>query len=296
MIAANPPIGRVGVALAEISKTTTSPSPGFWKFALGGRKSLTCTARAEEGWLTLRTLLAGDRRLNATSADRTWHLLGLGAGLPGGAKYALDGRSRMCVRAEVPIDPDEGADIERVAEAAEGFRAAAKRYGDRKRNRAHSGNGPAPVPAEGEDALCDIERLCDEADWPYVTRSNGRIMAELDVPGRFHQAIIAKRNDVLHIATHLHVGASAPPVCRRAVGLLLLTLNGAVRMARAVAADDGELEPRIEVVQAWCPTAAQLVHALNALSVACRICGSEVEGLLDEIVAAEFLKARGWSS
>jgi hypothetical protein len=56
------------------------------------------------------------------------------------------------------------------------------------------------------------------------------------------------------------------------------------------------LKPRIEVVLAWCPTIAQLIHALSALSVACRHCCSEIEALLEETVAVEFLKARGWSS
>ena len=86
--------------------------------------------------------------------------------------------------------------------------------------------------------------------------------------------------------------------CRQALAVALLTICGIIRMARATAREnDGQAAARFEVVFSNAPCSGELVHALAALSVACRLCGKEVKVLQEEEeVAREYLAVRGWPS
>jgi hypothetical protein len=73
----------------------------------------------------------------------------------------------------------------------------------------------------------------------------------------------------------------------------MLTLNGAVRLVRGILAQSsGQLTCGLEAGFGTTPNAAEIDHALAALSVACRICGRGVNALLDEAVARQYLAVR----
>jgi hypothetical protein len=67
-----------------------------------------------------------------------------------------------------------------------------------------------------------------------------------------------------------------------------------VRLARATAEERaGRTAVRFEVVFVSPPCAAEMAHALSALSVACRLCGREAKVLQqDEGAAEEYLALR----
>ena len=77
--------------------------------------------------------------------------------------------------------------------------------------------------------------------------------------------------------------------------LLLLTVEARNRL-KAVAEKHGEsFVLRCEAPLSETPPSPELVHALSALSVACRLCGKEVSHLTDKKIAEGYLAVRGWS-
>ena len=120
----------------------------------------------------------------------------------------------------------------------------------------------------------------------------------LDASGDFWQALVERRPDGIRVAAPVGALAMASDEVRNSIAVLLLTLNGVLRFARAAGEEQkGQVAAHLEALLPHFPSAEELGHALAALSVGCRLCGREVEVLQNDLVVArEYLVARGWSS
>jgi hypothetical protein len=286
-------------ALSKSAHSATRRGPGQWDLALKNGEILSARAWLEEEWLHL----AADTGDAAGTAARTaqagaslaWSCLQRNGTLPGAVKYALDPQARLQIRAETPLLVDQTeTDIRaRVAEICEGIQAASHQL----RNGAARKRPPrATREAAQDDNPVDLGTLCGEAGWPFTERSSGKLAVALDAADGFYQATLECRSEGVHVSAGLGTLALTSEDARAAVAVLLLTLNGVVRMVRAAAeACDGQSALRLEVRLGRRPAAGELGHALSALSVGCRLCAREAEVLEDRDIAAEYLALRGVS-
>jgi hypothetical protein len=158
---------------------------------------------------------------------------------------------------------------------------------------------PAAPTATDSPGTADVEpinlkQICAEAGWPFVERASGKLAVELEVANGFYQALLVPTGRGVQIGCDLAT-CDAAPLCRQAIGGLLLAASAAVRLVRAAIAP-GEVPPvaRFEVVFASAPCPLELANALESLSVACSHCGEEVNMLQDHAVAQRYLELRGW--
>jgi hypothetical protein len=237
---------------------------------------LTPELHREDGWLLYAALVP------AQSPRDPEQLLAWSSALPGGCKFARGGaRTELRVQAELPALAECA---ERVAGVEAGFAAAAARL------------GLGAAPAEHEAMLAfepspDLAALCREAGWPFEERADGSLAVDLFVPGAYLAALVEARADRVTVEAELvrlpDAGAS-----REALAALLLRVNGAFRMVRAVLAP--ESRALLEVSLPLTANAAELGEAIAALAVAARHCALEARLVaIDAALARAFLERCG---
>jgi hypothetical protein len=90
---------------------------------------------------------------------------------------------------------------------------------------------------------------------------------------------------------------AAKEASRHALAVFLLTISGALRMARGYAeAADGHESYGFQVCLPDAPASEEIGHALAALSIAYRMCARETDVLLDAAAARCYLAARDSST
>lgn len=262
---------------------------GQWRLALPKRKG---TARMDEHWLVLELRLRRGRKL------APFALLERNAALMGNAKHVMLGDASIRLRADVPV---RGVPIRGPCGIATPIREAVAAL-------AHAGGALLPLaPTVYEpsgvarrDAVerADLARLCGESGWPYTQRFGGSLGVDLEVSGRaFYQAIVSHQpSDRIRLGVDLVRGGEVAGAEQHklAVAVLLLSVNGLVRMARAIIRQtDQRFSAGFEASLSSRPSLAEFVHALSALSIACDMCGREVEALMeDAALARSFLEIR----
>ena len=209
--------------------------------------------------------------------------------LPSGVRFALLPDARfVSLQAEIAIDHETNL-IARVAETCAGFHNAWVKVHGNKEERAEAlSTCSAPV----TEKTCDLPSLCREAEWPFTERPDGRVAVVLDTPRDTAFAMLTQcPGKGVRIAVELMSAEVLAEPCQQALGLMLLTIGGVVRMTRAVAEQNADRAiVRFEVNFGSPPTATELTHALSALSVAVRLCRREMEVLQqDERIAKEYL-------
>ncbi len=279
------------VAAALGAYGTPLKGRGQCRLALPKRKG---TARIDERWLVLEFPLRRGRKL------APFALLEHNAGLMGNVKHVMLGDASIRLRADVPV---RGVPIRGTLGIATPIREAVAAL-------AHAVGGgallplaptvcePSSVASQDPVERADLARLCGESGWPYEQRSNGSVSVELEVSGRaFYQAVVSHQpSDRIRLAVDLVRGGEIAGADQHklAVAVLLLSVNGLVRMARAVIRQtDQRFSAGFEVSLSSRPSLAAFVHALSALSIACDMCGREVEALMDDAaLARSFLEIR----
>jgi hypothetical protein len=258
----------ITAALAKCATSIDASARQRWAFTLSNGSELAASARVRDGWLALQAPLDA---VSPPTPDRLWELLASNATLGGGVRFALGGRHGTSARAELPLD-DEVDLGRRIIESCGGLKAASDLL---------RGTPETPVQrAAGELAPEALRELCRQSGWPVVERDPARFAVDLDVPDAFVQALVVPRADgSLSVVTPLLAEgqpAEPAPICRQAVGLLLLRVCGVIRMARGAAErHEGTPQARFEVVFESAPCAAELAHAFAALSIACRVASRE---------------------
>ena len=254
-----------------------------WSFALANGRALPVTALIEEGWLALEAPLE-----EAAAGTPLFRLLEWNGQLDGPGKFVAVSGGALQLRAEIALD--EAVDIAgRLHQSCAGFRAALGRsHGESPA--AHAVIGPGPIEAGG----AQLRQALGESGWAFTERAGGRLAVELEAREGFYQALVEQRGvGGVRLWVELARAQALSAASRQALGLLLLTAGGALRPARGAAeAGDGQMALRLEVDFATPPGAAELGHALAALSVGCRLCGEEVKLLEDESIAGRYLRIR----
>jgi hypothetical protein len=97
----------------------------------------------------------------------------------------------------------------------------------------------------------------------------------------------------LELSVELVRANAAAEMSRQALAVFLLTVSGALRMARGYAmAADGQESYGFQVCLPAAPAAEEIDHALAALSIAYRMCAREADVLLNDAAARCYLAAR----
>jgi hypothetical protein len=277
----------VASALGTVATDLVRHGPTGWRCTTGNGRRLPVHAVLEDGWLALTAPCDGQRDPLASAAG-AWNLLHANASFGGDAHVALGAGDRPIVRAHVWIDPDLVL-ADRIAAALDGLAGVAARL------EKPPGAPPSMPEGDGGQALLDaFEASCPETGWCVRRREDGAIAVDLAVPGACHQAALAPRGGAVTAAVSLvedeTVAAPLAETVRHALALLLLRASGALRMVRAAATEDA---PRFEVACATPSSAAEISHALAALSVACRLAGAEAAVLRhDADVATTYVRTR----
>jgi len=259
-------LGRCGTPVAEAAGAAWS---------VGGIR-----VRWEDPWLSFTASANGAA---GGGRDAAWELLRGQGSLPAACRYALATSGEWIVVGEVAagVAPDLDA---RCAEIVAGLGAA------------RTARPPAPpaVVATGERAGA----LVAEIGWDATRRPDGRLAGRLPdlEPSRWAEASGDGTGGV-RLSVEIASFPAPARVTRHALVDVLLAAGRFVRYARpGIEERDADCAVRFETRLASDATAAELRHALAALSVACHACADEVSVLGDEIVAKEFLAVRGESS
>lgn len=299
----------IAEALKQCAATVERRGSGHWQFAVVNGSAIPATARILDGWLILDAEI--ERRPQSVDL---WSLLRWNARLAPFNKFALTPGARAArLRAEIPLaaESDAAADLSaRVADVYAGFRAALHGAHDRRveshvaasnrdpesATRADDDESATRADAESARLASGLPPLCAEAGWAFTERAAGKLAVDLEAPGAFYQAFLEARQNSLHVSVELTRLDEYSPLSRRALGVLLLSASGVVRLVRAaIAEQEGRATARLEARFDALPCASQLHDALAALSVACRLCGEEARAVQDEWVAARYLAASGFA-
>ena len=261
----------VEAAFVEVFGSAVQPFHGCWNLPLDD----SCvTAHVEDIWLVMTGPVVAD----ADPLD----LLTRNGALRGGVKFGRNGR--LEARVEIPMDEDASVATS-IREAWNGFETALAAIHDGER---------ASAPGESPVSQDFLTAACVEAGWPSTPRSDGSLAVELEARGAFVQASLSPGDGVVRASVALASFQASETESVSAICQLLLEAACGVRMARPVVETrDGEMKPRFEVVLAAPPDAAQLAHALSALSIAFQHCGEEVKALQKKDVARKYLALRG---
>jgi len=289
---------RIDRSLRKCAQSVTREGPEKWDVALRNGELLAARVWLDRDWLHLAAGPGESVTMAELGQELAWSWLRRNGTLPGGAKYAIDPRGNPQIRAEMLLRPEESeTDLRaRLGDLCAGVQIAAEHV----RESTATAIPPMAVPATVADtAPYDLRPLCEEVGWPFTARASGKLVFTLDTAGDFHQATLARGAENVRLTADLGTPARwASENARAAVALLLLTLGGVARMIRPAGEDcDGRSAVRLEAHLGPCPLAGELAHALAALSVACRLCGREVEVLRhDNEIAVAYLVSRGLSS
>ncbi len=267
---------QIGAALASCGDAEELGA-NRWRLDLGGPASF---VEWEGEWLRFDCSVAS----RPTSETRSfWHLLSLQHALPPGPKLIAPRGAALHLLADVDVaaSSDIAADVRRMCVTMRDAHEALRR--------------PSPQPgSEPDDATALSESLrqsCSECGWKVTNRGARRLAVDLAITGDFAQATVERRRGVIVADAAVTDDEVSSEVCREALGLLLLRLNGAVRLVRASVRPEA-LAPYLEAYASDDPGAAALDRLFSALSVAWSMVGREARVLAeDESLARLFLKS-----
>ena len=319
----------IAISLARCASSVKRAGNAQWEFALTNGKPLGVSARLIEDWLVLDAALP-DRIERGGWFD----LLRLNASLQGLGKFVLipDGRptnfslshaaataadcklrkTEVCrasryvhLRADIPLPADEesesdyqdalsGGLMTRLQETCAGLKSAFQSV--REEKTANHTVPPSPVDLEGkvDSRVEELRRLCRATGWPFIERSAGKLMVDLDVRSAFYQAAFEQSAEGAHVSVEVAHFENLGDASCQALGLLLLAMGARVKLARPSIMQNGnQVIARFEVRFATMPAVVELTHAFSSLSVACALSGREAHAIQDEVIARNYLATTG---
>ena len=282
---------RIAEALKTCASSFLRPGNGRWELSLSNGKELPVTLRLANDWLLFDAPVS-DR----ITREDLWRVLNLNSSFSGFCKLILTPRRSVHLRAEVPLsDQDSGFDEQDTIES--NLEASLGRTCSSLKTAFGIFQGAAPEPAAqtgpGEDRVEELRRVCAELEWPFIERSAGKLMFQLEDQNGFHQAVVEQQHSGARLSVEILRFDDLKPLSRQALGALLLITGAHVRMARSSV--DEHSTGRFEVSFAALPAVNELKHALSSLSVACAMCAEEALILRDENIAQQYLAYTGLS-
>ncbi len=256
------------------------------------------TARCEADWLVLDAPLPEERHRSNLAGreigEAAATLLTLNALLPLGWKYAMVGHADLRIRAERPTPTEADEMAAQLAKLESDYASIVESLADTP------DGSPPEAPPSSITASPETANLCHEAGWPFEERDDGGLIVDLGVPGAFVPALIEVRASRISIEAII---ATVPPerIAEEryfALASLMLRVNGAFRMVRAVSRDTqnggeipGERRVLLEAPLPLDAGSAEFDRALGAVAVAARHCAAEAESLLaDALLARAYLR------
>jgi len=288
---------QIAMALGRCAASVKQAGSGHWEFALANGKPLGVSARLFEEWLLLDAPMT-DR----IARDGWWHMLRLNATLQGLSKFVLmpDARS-VHLRADIPLPEDEDSESDcgsqldgvlttRLLETCAGLKAAYRSFRSEKMSEHSMPASRVNPEGPGKNRVDELRRLCGDAGWPFIERSAGKLMIDLDVRSGFYQAAVEQQEEGAEVAVEIVRSEALGETSRQALSLLLLGTGALVRLARpSIEEKENQIVMRFEVRFTTTPTAVELAHAFSSLSVACAMSGREARALQDEVIARDYL-------
>jgi hypothetical protein len=275
--------------LARYAQECQQVDADRWLLALTNGQLLTVSARRDEGFL----LLDADTGISP-APERLVPLTGRSRELPAAVKFALRGSNMLRLRAEFPLPEETDRAADRVREHLDGMRSALHCVHDWVSCETAGAEVACPEPEGGGQAIPgSLTESLREAGWQYHERPGGALMADLETGIQFLQAEIHSCGAGARFRVTLYRNDAAGDAAQQALCLYLLKANAALRYARAFLQRAGEgISAGFEVRVESGPSAAEVGHALAALSVAGRQCAGEMEVLKDGAVADIYRSAR----
>jgi hypothetical protein len=275
---------RIYASLAQSVPCCRRARRNRWEFGLAGADGVAGSAAMEDGWLLLRFPLHAE-----WDGVDDWSLLIRNAALEGLCKFVRDPfRFRRELHADLPLDSEEALELlpGRMRKTLEGFQSLLGR--SRRR--------PKAVAADSTSAPAgrfSLAGLLQETGWPFIERSTVQFAVDLEVPGRFVQALVEDHGGGgVTVRVEAAKYDSLAPSQRSALAFFLLAAGGMVRMARSSLLESGaSVVARLEVSLS-APGPTDLDHALSAVSVASDLCVREAGCLGREQVAEIYGTAR----
>jgi hypothetical protein len=270
--------------LSRCATAVTEASPLAWRLT-GSDGAEAITARWEEPWLLFETVANGaapapesDRR---ATTDASWELLRRQEALPATCRYGQGSGASLRVFGEVAFEDtaDAGARCEEIVRGLEAAR--------RRKPEFRSTAAPAPE-------ATDLTRLCEEIGWSVNQRPDGRLVGSLPGVKPSPSAELSAADFGSRLSTEITTLSELGEASRQALGEVLLRLGRFARFTRPTihTHDDGSAV-RLETRLPRPATAAELRHALTAITAAFGACAQEVNVLRDETIATEYLTVRG---
>jgi hypothetical protein len=268
----------IGATLDKVATKVTALGGGVWTFALLNGRPFGARAVVRDGWLTVGAPLGTIGGAGASRRE-AWDVLAQNALLGGGVRQILTGGVELGVCADLALDADLDL-ATRIHDACRGIEAAKGGL---------SAGAPLPAAAPDAPAPSELAAICRQTGW--TIRDGERLAVDLDVPAGILTAEIAAARGAVTVAVPLFDEAvdDATPVCRQALATLLLRTSAVVRMVRATTIPGAP--PCFAVSCPGRPSAAELAHALGALSVACGVAAREAHLLRhDDTLARRYVE------
>ena len=275
--------------LSRFAQQCDRVDAGHWRLALTNGRSLSISVRLDDGFL----LFDADAGIRPAAEDLA-PLAERSSELPAMVKLALRrGSPGVRLRAELPLPEEDDVPADRIRSRVEGMRSALHRLHDGFSREAAGEEMACPQPQGNEQAIAGgLAEILKESGWPYRERPGGEFLADLETGDQLLQAEIRSCGAGARFRMALYRSEAAGELARQAVCLYLLEANAALRYARAFfRRDSAEITAGFEVCLEGEPTAAEVGHALGALSVAARQCGRELK-VLDGALAGMYWSAR----
>jgi hypothetical protein len=263
---------------------------GRWELKVGDGSGGFIGAHLQNDWVSFTAPVPP--AYGGDNPDMYERYLSANARLPGWCKVALyPHHTELCLREDIAIV--DGVDLLSSGADAVAYLMAAQ-AALVKKPRAARARKATPLSSEVNGALKEV---CSTSGWNYAEREDGSGVATLALPtGSVKAVVTANGRRDFRIAVPLPGYESLADIGRRAAAVLLLTVNGLVRFARAsVERSAGRAGAFVEIPFRGLPSAALLETALSALAVSCGLCDRELSALADESVARRYLNARALS-
>jgi hypothetical protein len=292
---------QIAISLGRCAASVKQAGSGHWEFSLANGKPLGVSARLFEEWLLLDAPLT-DR----IGRGGWWDLLRLNATLQGLSKFVLRPAARSVhLRADIPLPGDEDfeGDCEsgldsllttRLLDACAGLKGAFRSFRGEKSSEQPALASSVNVEGQANNGVEELRRLCGDAGWPFIERSAGKLMIDLDVRSGFYQAAVEHRAEGAHVSVEIARSEALAETSRQALSMLLLGTGALVRLAcPSIQETEDQIVARFEVRFTTMPTAVDLTHAFASLSVACAMSGREARAIQDEVIAEDYLAMLG---
>lgn len=270
---------RAAVLQALRARSTSVGMQGATQvaFALGDDPNRSGWATADDRWLTVEMPMH-----RHPSPDDWWELLRPARALGPGLKLVQSPGGPAVVRGEMSLAIDEtGSLFARTRRLLRDLQAAALLEEDLA--------APADAADDAEESRDVPIEVVSETGWPLAKRDERRWVVWLESDRLRLQATLESRGGLFARVELGSTGPTTTQACRQAVTWIMAWCAASVRLIRPVLEPDlhGGWAAAFEVRLTSDAGAADIAHALSALSVACRLCATEIHLLLEDPDIAE---------